>query len=292
MAIGTTNDHNVTRDQLIIDAHVDVGALDPFQTIEPKHLQQGIRKLNNIIREIDARGKHLWAISQTPSNITLVANTFLYTTSNGLQSNILRLATASYRDGSANDYPLEIIRNEDYEAIPDKFTTGEPKKVYLTEHETVSSKTLKIYPARNEVDTQSTVVGSDGLDYPCIKTHEAATANKPITGDDYLLYWGATSGSGSGSAWTSGTTYNNPQLIRYTYRRPLYDFDNSTDNPDLPQQWIRHLHYRLCVDLSPGFSVPRKKLANFMLQAGIAYENIRGSFLPKATNIHNKSRFF
>jgi SPP1 family predicted phage head-tail adaptor len=53
----------------------------------------------------------------------------------------------------------------------------------------------------------SIVIGTDGLDYHCIKAHTAGATNKPITGVDYATYWSLTGGSGAGEVWVTGTSY-------------------------------------------------------------------------------------
>ena len=60
-----------------------------------------------------------------------------------------------------------------------------------------------------ETRTQDIVVGTDGNDYRCIKSHWADIAyNKPTTGTNYTTYWEATGGSGSGAVWIDGDSYS------------------------------------------------------------------------------------
>ena len=51
----------------------------------------------------------------------------------------------------------------------------------------------------------SEVVGSDGLNYECIRPHTSATSNKPVTGADYTTYW--TQRGESGGVWADATGY-------------------------------------------------------------------------------------
>lgn len=70
--------------------------------------------------------------------------------------------------------------------------------------------------------TASVVLGSDGLNYTCIRSHTAAAANAPITGADYATYWTQT-GTG-GVAWAAATEY---ESILTTY---LADVDAPQDS--------------------------------------------------------------
>lgn len=73
--------------------------------------------------------------------------------------------------------------------------------------------------------TSSEVIGQDGLNYTCIRSHTASTTNVPISGPDYLTYW-VQSGS-SGVAWVDGTEYAS---IKTTY---LADVDAPQDSTHL-----------------------------------------------------------
>lgn len=281
-----TNDFNLTRNELIEQACLDVGLLADGETLSGQLLNDGIKRLNMIIREIDAAGKWLHAVASTPTSLTLVANTFTYQSS--LATDILELVSASYRDATATDHPVKILTLEQYEAISNKIGNGDPTSIYLTNHKTISSRRLYVYPALSSVNTQSVVTGTDAAAWKCIRSHTSDSTNRPITGANYLLYW--ESGGSGPSAWATSTSYTAPQHIRYWYKRPLYDFDASTDNPDLPQQWTRYLLFRLCADLPAGMSIQERTF--YMNMAQGAYETIFPGERPTTTEYHNKAVYF
>ena len=280
-----TNDSNLTRDELIAMAYEDIKVKAEGEPLSAELLAAGIKKLNLIIREHDVTGKHLWAIASAPTTIPLVANTFIYTSANGLPTTALRLVSASYRDGSQSDYPLEVLTTEQYEAHYAKLETGDPCWVYLTENTTIASKTLYIGPTLSTVNTQSVVTGTDAIVYRCIRSHTADSTNRPITGANYLLYWEA--GGSSPSTWTTGTSYTAPQNLRLWFTRPLYDFDSSADNPDMPQAWSHWLQQELAIRLSPGHNVPLDKVNMMRSLRNESYERVFRSVQPNTTKIHN-----
>lgn len=255
----------------------------------PPQLTRGVLRLNNIIREIDVWGKHLWAMNT--ATLTLSANTFVYTTSNGLPSDILELHECFYRDASASDYPLSVIRREDYEAIQNKTDSGDPEKVFIDSGIEPSAKALRVWPSRQTVNTQTVKVGSDGNDYQCVKTHTAETSNKPITGANYLLFWEATGGSGSGTAWNAGDECLAPEMLRLVYKRRLYDFASATENPDMPPAYNRELILRLAMDLG-GTALTRdqkKDLGTLIYESEFNKAKAMG---PQVNNIHNHAEYF
>ena len=91
----STNDFQLTRNELIDMAYEDIKVKAEGESLSADLLNTGIKKLNLIIREYDLAGKHLWAIAAAPTTIPLVANTFVYTSSNGLPTTALQLVTAS-----------------------------------------------------------------------------------------------------------------------------------------------------------------------------------------------------
>lgn len=286
MGTGTSYDFNLTRDGVVKNAYLKNSISNPTS----QQLIDGVNLLNLIIREMDPRNDVLWAVTKNPATITLVANTFLYTTSNGLASNILKLESMQYRDASGSDKNLTIGTQKSYETTIDKFKIGDPDFVFLTEDTDLSGRQLFVVPMLNSVNSQSEVIGTDALNYRCIRSHTADSTNKPITGANYLLYW-EQDGS-SGAIWADGTAYAAPQLLRYTYRRPLWDFDIGRDNPDVPQSWVRMLTFRLAADLGDiiGTDIQVRSL---YLTKGEQAENIIAPSKVKETNdFHNKVEFF
>lgn len=283
-----TSDFQVTRNELIELAYSDIKVLAEGETLTADLLTTGIKKLNLIIREHDLAGKHLWAISE--SSLTLVANTFVYTSSNGLPTTMLSLVAASYRDPAGTDTPMRILTTEEYEGVENKTASGDPDWVFLPVNKTVSSKTLYVGPTLTAVNTQSVVTGTDAVVYKCIRSHTADSTNRPITGANYLLYWEA-GGSGP-SVWTTSTSYTAPQQVRLWSKRPLYDFDTASDNPDLPQGWSRLLLRELCIELAPGHNVSIDQINVFRSLRNESHEKVFRSVQPDTTEIHNKVVYF
>lgn len=287
MALGTTHDFTLSRNELIRAAYRKAGVIEP----EPQQFTYAANTLNGIIRELDPRIDMFWAVTKNPSTITLVANTFLYETSGDLQSNILRLESIIYRDSSGYDKKLTILTPKGYEQVKDKFSTGDPDKVYLTEDIDLSNRQLYVVPMLSSVNSQSEVTGSDALNYRCIRSHVADANNKPITGSNYLLYW-EQAGS-SGSAWVTGISYTAPQLLRYIYRRPLWDFDLNTDNPDFPQSWIRPLIHMLANDLIDEVpNAPIDVKQRLGLKAIQARKTMGKDRVRDTDDFHNKAEYF
>lgn len=284
-----TNDFNMTRDDLISMAYQDIKVLAEGEQLSADLLITGIKKLNLIMREVDLEGKHLWAISQTPTSIPLVANTFRYTSANGLPMTVLGIVHASYRDTTGIDVPLEVLTTEQFDSLHDKTETGNPKYLYLTEHKTVASKALHVVPMLSSVNAQSVVTGTDAIVYRCIRAHTADSTNCPVTGANYLLYWEA--GGSAPATWAAGTSYVAPELIQVWFKRPLYDFDAASDNPDMPQGFVHWLQQELAIRLSAGHNVPLDKVQMMRSLRNESYERTFRAKQPQTTKTHNLSEY-
>jgi len=249
----------------------------------------GKQVLGLVVRETDAAGRWRWTIDVATS-VTLVANTFRYTTSNGLPSNIAELVKVTYRDSQANDRPVTMLKAEGYEALGRKIETGDPEFAYLTDNIVLASRELYVNPMLSSVNTQSVVTGTDAVVYKCIQSHTASTLNKPITGANYKLFWEA-GGSGP-SVWAEDTEYTAPQQLRLLYRRPIFDFDSASNTPDFPIQWPRLLLYKFCYDLADHWGIPESECQKYITKAQGAASDLFVSNQAKSGNLHNKARYF
>ena len=73
----------------------------------------------------------------------------------------------------------------------------------------------------------SAVLGTDGVDYECIRNHTSAADNKPVTGADYTTYWKELSTT-AGGAWVTATAYTSLNNIVFP-----------TDTLDVTEAFVR-----------------------------------------------------
>lgn len=55
--------------------------------------------------------------------------------------------------------------------------------------------------------------------------------------------------------------------IKFTFARPIQDFDAATNDADLPQEWIRALIWNLAVEMAPEYELPEAKIQRLERQA-------------------------
>ena len=289
VASGSTSDSNLTRNELVELAYKQIGVLEEGDALRSGLLTDGVKWLNLILRQL--ADEELYLHAPTMATLTLADTQWAYDSDDSLPTDMYRLTDCYYRDGSGSDHPVTVLTRSGYEAIGNKLSTGDPEAVFLTDELTLSSRSLYVWPARASVNTQSVVTGTDSVVYRCIRSHTASTSDKPITGDNYRLYWEA--GGSSPSVWASGTSYTAPQLLRLTYDRLLYDFDMATDNPNIPSSQTRFLLYRLSADLGSRFGVPMDRILEFRGEAERSREKTFARAQRKvSTDYHNKACLF
>ena len=248
------HDATLSRNTLIASAYRKLGLLVGGQ-LSPDQLNVGIEVLNLILREESGRqtgqNRALWATKRR--TLKLVAGQSIYDWEDGLATDIHQLVGASFRNTSGTDTSIVLITNPGYDALSDKNETGDPDVLTLIHNQDVGLQQVRVHPVPTSAGTCSEVVGTDGENYLCVMGHTSAAINRPITGTDWPLYWDQQ--GTAGVTWVTGTAYTNGKLVAYRYSRPLYDFDNATDNPDMPLAWTRYLVLRLAFDLSAEYAI-------------------------------------
>jgi hypothetical protein len=287
VSTGSTFDHTITRDQLITLALRECHELERGEVADADMQADGVMALGLLIRELDDQDIHVHA--QQTDTLTLIANQRVYTSANGLPTDIKDLIMVRYRDGMALDNPVAILDRASYEAIREKYELGDPRGVFLTEEIDLSARSLYLVGMLSTVNTQSVVTGSDASAYRCIKGHVGETSNYPITGANWRLYWEL---GGSGPAvWAAETQYTAPQLLRLTSERPLYDFDAASDNPDIPASHANYLKYLLAARLGGSLTVSEITWCENMADK-IYQKTFKKAMRRKTTEIHHKTRYF
>lgn len=288
MPTGTTANFTVTRDKLIEMAHKVIGVLEPGQVLDGDMLNDGIAMLGLIVRETDAGGKWLWTIGDA-KHVTLATKTHRYDSANGLPANITELVSAYYRDSDGADWPVDVVKREQYETIQNKMEIGIPKVVYLTEDAALASRAMYLWPGLSIITTQSVVTGTDALIYKCIFPHIADAVNRPITGANYRLAWEL--GGSAPAAWVSTTAYQCAESIRLTFRRPLFDFGQASDTPDFPLEWPLTILYKLASKLGDVWQIPLEERQAMIANARGSFSDIYQNVKAKSKDIHHKTSF-
>jgi len=285
---------NLKRNEILVRAYKRIGIIGPGrQIMDANQLQDGIKILNLILREVDAKGtqnsKHLWALDER--HLFMKAGGIIYGQDDGLATNLQDLQSAFYRGTSGNETEIELLTSNGYESLLDKDQVGTPQKAYLKQDKDLQCQLLYIWPSPSEIsDDVSEVVGSDGLNYRCVMPHTAAAETRPISGRSWKIFWEPY--GTAGTTWVDESGYTSGENIRYMFKRPLYDFDNASDNPDFPPQWTRYLWLRTAYDLSGDYHITEEERRTIKQEYLEADMDIFPSKQPAETSHYHKHLYF
>lgn len=120
MAIGDYN-FAVTHVQIITAALRKIGAMSPGQPLDGDEYRMAQQALNLIAKDWQNDNVFLW--TEIEVSIPLVAGTDHYST--GDDPPLINLFQARLRDTAGTDYPLKVIRWDEYQEILTKADTGQ-----------------------------------------------------------------------------------------------------------------------------------------------------------------------
>lgn len=217
MAVGTTADFDVTREDLL-DLSLSLLGVNEAS---PDDRSLAIKVLNSLVRHMDARAEWLHAIDQTDSTLTLVADQAEYATgatSTTIATNIVRLEYAAVLIGGDRE-PLHIFDTKQGLRTPlEDDSNAQPIAVHLERNKLLTDNKMIFYP-----------------------------------------------------------TPNAAYSVVYNYRRPLYDFDTSTDNPDVPGEFVLPLQKLLAAQLAPHFGIPLTERQLLLAEGEREFQQATGS---------------
>lgn len=137
---------------LISDALVDLGAVDPSESITADEGSHGLRRLNAMLGSWSNESLACYQIVQ--EGFATVAGTPSYTIGSGASWNTtrpLKIESAFIRDSSSTDTDLDVYNRGEYDTIPLKTTQFRPEALYYTP--AVPNGTVTLYGVPDAVFT-------------------------------------------------------------------------------------------------------------------------------------------
>lgn len=145
MATSGTTSFNLDIDDIIEDAYERCG----LETRSGYDLKSARRSLNILFQEWMNRGVHLWKVENYTANLT--AGTTSYTAPSDA-SDILEMTFRQVSGGTTTDTSMTKISRSEYQALPNKYTQGQPTQYYVERN--LSNVVISLYQTPNTTDTQ------------------------------------------------------------------------------------------------------------------------------------------
>ena len=145
MATSGTTTFNLDIDDVIEDAYERCG----LETRSGYDLKSARRSLNILFQEWMNRGVHLWKVENVTAN--LVAGTTTYVAPSDA-SDVLEMTFRQTSGSNITDTTMTKISRSEYQAIPNKFSQGQPTQYYVERN--LSNVVINLYQTPNTTDTQ------------------------------------------------------------------------------------------------------------------------------------------
>lgn len=152
----------------------------------------------------------------------------------------------------------------------DYFTGSSSAGHYVFAYTTPIERPLRIPASRrfllvNEIDTPMLVYSR--LDY-------RELPEKRLPGTSTAFFYDPQLNLGRYHLWPAPLDVS--ALFRFTWWRQIQDFNASTDNPDLPQEWINCLTWNLSKEIGPEYDVPLPKYQIIVQRAAETLDRVTG----------------
>ena len=276
MSTSGSTTFNETRDQICSDALQLLNILAAGETAAAADITFCANALNKMVKAWMAQGIHLWTEEegtiylvngQTQYNLASGASfanasdgsgTPVETTASAAGSGLSISCTTTTGMTIGDNIGIQLTNNTLFwttianivgttvtlNASSGSFAQGALVATYTTQ----LARPLSIQSAR--------VRDSGGFDRPIwVKPRNdyMMIPQKSITGAPVIIYYSPQLNNGVAYLWPTPDDVS--QRIKITYLRTIQDFVNSSDNPDLPQEWLEAMTYNLAVRIAPAYGL-------------------------------------
>lgn len=272
-----------TRNQIIEDAARKIRAIRAGETMNPRMLGDFAAALNAMVKAWQARDLHVWTRAEATlfPQVGQTRYALAATGADHAAQSYVTAALASAAAAGATSLTVDdddgILDNDHIGIVLDDGTiqwstvNGTPASNVVAIDDALTGAaasgnavyayTAKIVRPLRVVEARRYVTASDrevSLAEPMALLDYRMLPNKNQRGTVSQVCYDPSLTTGYLYLWLTPSAVSD--LIRFTWWRPIEDFNAAGDNPDLPTEWIRAITFNLALDMSSEFSVPRDML--------------------------------
>lgn len=306
MAVGTTSDFNLGRNEIITEALRVLRVISGTQTPSGDLITSCSTSLNLLLRAWQADGLHVW--TATNGCLFQVEGQASYDTSTDRMCVLEELVIAGLAsDHVAGAVVLDLTSTTDMAAADEIGILLDDQTLQWTTIVSVDSGTqvtitdaldgdasadnvvyaftdrlgriVEINHDDSRVRNMTAATGTlqqynETPIFPLSRQEYNILSNKQNTGIPSQIYFQPLRDSAKFTLWP--VPNNSVNLVLFTFYRNLLDFDTSTDFPDAPVEWTRTFIWCLAAELGPRFGTPSDRLADIVQRANSMRENLLG----------------
>lgn len=305
MAVSGSSDFSRTRDQIIRRSLRLIGVLKSGETPGAQVVTDAAEALNAMVKRWNKKpGLHVWAVAE--ATLFPQASQVRY----GLSTSSADHATETYYetalsaaeasgqttlsvDSTANMTVADNIgivvddgtlhwstiasKTATTVTINDALDDDAASGNVVFNYTTKIVRPLKIVDARRYNIASATDVSiSDSQGSLMARLDYQALSNKTQTGTINRVFYDPRRSDQDGHLYLWQPPAAVTDLVKFTWHRPIMDFDSAGDTPDLPQEWFDALAFNLAVSIAPEFDVPPEKFQQVLLGAASYLEDVQG----------------
>lgn len=283
MTTSGSSDFTRTRDQIIARSGRLIGAFKAGETMGSQEVTDFSEALNAMVKRWSVTpGMHVWTTTEatlfpqaSQASYALAVDGTDHCTSSyvamalsaAAASAAVSLSVASTTGVTVGDYLGIVLASGSMQwtTVNAKTSTTLTPTAALTgaasSGAAVYTYTSKIVRPLKIVDwrryTIASAIETSGTK-PIARLDYMALPNKPQTGIVNQIFYDPQLGTGVLYLWSPPTTVTD--LVKFTWHRPIMDFDSAADTPDFPQEWFDPIVYNLAVAMAPEYDVPRERM--------------------------------
>lgn len=300
MATSGSSDFALTGNEIIRAAARKIGAVRAGATMNTQATQDWRQALNAMVKHWQADGLHVWTVAEG----VLIAQPEVnrYALSNAASSAHACLEddfvqTELSADEASGQTVISLDDTSDIAASDKIAIVLDDGTVHFS---TVSSKDAStatiadalpdsasegnfVYAYTNRIVRPVRIVAARSYDpasgietplTPMSRKEFRDLPNKSATGAFNQFFYDRQLTTGQLYLWQSLTAATS--LVKFTWHRPIEDFDAGGDNPDLPQEWIQTLIFNLALVMAPEYDVPTEKFNQIAAMAEQYLDTMKG----------------
>lgn len=304
MTVSNSSDFSRTRDQIIRRAFRILGVVKSGETPGAQIVTDAAEALNAMVKRWQKKQLHVWTV--TEATLFPQASQVKYALSSGGADHATETyySTTISADEASGQTTLSItstanMTNGDYigivlddgtlhwstissktsstVTIPDALADSAAAGNAVFNYTTKIVRPLKIVDARRyNIASQIETPISETQGGLLARLDYQMLPNKAQTGTINRAFYDPRRSDQDGwlYLWMPPTTVTD--LVKFTWHRPIMDFDSASDTPDLPQEWFDALSFNLAVSIAPEFDVPSEKLQQVALMAASYLDDAQG----------------
>lgn len=279
MALSGSVDFNQTRNDIINRSLRIIGALESGENASADEMADGSVSLNAMVKAWQGTGYRLWTkkegvlyLTKGQTKYTLGPNSTDHATEESdAKKTALAVAAVATDTTITVDSDDDIANADNIGIVLDDGTfhwttvNGAPAADVVTltvampsaaaigkKVHSYTSKLVRPLKVMDEGARRRDEIADQDIPIITVPREEYfGTPNKTTQSLTTQIYFDPQLADGNLYTWPAAPDIDS--TVRFTFAKPIQDFDQGLDDPDFPQEWIECLHFNLAVRLAPEY---------------------------------------